>query len=110
MQYIINADDFGLHKSCSRAIAEAFSLSLITDTTMCANGDFFAHASAYFNPKHLQAKGVAEIMVHPDYDLATMKLIDRLKYVHGIPGGKDLCSFVSFLNLTPDILTSYSAL
>lgn len=257
MQYIINADDFGLHKSCSLAIAEAFSLNLITDTTMCANGDyfdyaiqlakgggfvdrigihfnittgkplteeikccrefcdedglfyrdknrynilsssqkrilfqeltaqyekitaqgiqithadshhhihtapayfsvfsdvfkncgikkvrilrnvgiknpvrlgviqtinhfylknhhittdFFAHASAYFNPKHLRAKGVAEIMVHPDYAPKTMRLIDRSQYVHGIPHGKDLCSFVSILNLTPDILTSYSVL
>ena len=38
---MINADDFGLNESCSRAIAEAFAKGLVTDTTMTANGEFF---------------------------------------------------------------------
>jgi len=44
MRYIINADDYGLHESCSKAIAEAFSTYLITDTTACANGDYYDDA------------------------------------------------------------------
>ncbi len=44
MQYIINADDYGLHQSCSKAIAEAFSHNLITDTTACANGEYIEQA------------------------------------------------------------------
>ncbi len=38
---IINADDFGLSESCTKAIAEAFNLSLISDTTMVANGNAY---------------------------------------------------------------------
>ncbi len=37
-KYIINADDFGMDESGSRAIIEAFNRKLITSTTMCANG------------------------------------------------------------------------
>ncbi len=37
---IINADDFGLTESCSKAIAKAFSKNLISSTTACANGDY----------------------------------------------------------------------
>lgn len=35
---IVNADDFGLTESCTRAIAEAFRGGLISSTTACANG------------------------------------------------------------------------
>lgn len=35
---LINADDFGLTESCTKAIYEAFQKGLITDTTMVANG------------------------------------------------------------------------
>ena len=38
---IVNADDFGLNKTVSRAIAEAFKNGLITDTTIMANGEDF---------------------------------------------------------------------
>lgn len=38
---IINADDFGLNESCTKAICSAFSQGLITDTTLVANGDAF---------------------------------------------------------------------
>ena len=44
MGVIINADDFGLNKHCSLAIAEAFKKGLITDTTMVANGSYFDSA------------------------------------------------------------------
>lgn len=40
----INADDFGLNESCTKAICQAFAEGLITDTTMVANGDAFAEA------------------------------------------------------------------
>lgn len=40
----INADDFGLNKSCTDAICEAFEKNLITDTTMVANGEAFEYA------------------------------------------------------------------
>lgn len=36
---IVNADDFGLTESCTRAIAEAFRQGLISSTTACANGE-----------------------------------------------------------------------
>lgn len=41
---IVNADDFGMNESCSRAICEAFRLGLVTDTTMMANGRYFDEA------------------------------------------------------------------
>ncbi|MBQ6154068.1 MAG: ChbG/HpnK family deacetylase [Ruminococcus sp.] len=41
---IINADDFGLNEHCSKAIAEAFSKELVTDTTMMATGEYFEEA------------------------------------------------------------------
>lgn len=37
---IINADDYGLTESCSKAIAEAFEKGLISSTTACANGAY----------------------------------------------------------------------
>lgn len=43
---IINGDDFGMNERCSAAIARAFRLGLITDTTMMANGGFFEQAVA----------------------------------------------------------------
>ena len=41
---IINADDFGLTESCSKAISEAFNKNLISSTTACANGKFIGEA------------------------------------------------------------------
>ena len=41
---IINADDFGLTESCSKAIARAFSENLISSTTAMANGEFIEQA------------------------------------------------------------------
>ena len=41
---IINADDFGLTESCSKAIAEAFAEGWITSTTACANGAYIEEA------------------------------------------------------------------
>lgn len=38
---IINADDFGLNESRTRAIYDAYQQGLITDTTIVANGDAF---------------------------------------------------------------------
>ncbi|MDO4599059.1 MAG: ChbG/HpnK family deacetylase [[Ruminococcus] gnavus] len=40
----INADDFGLNSSCTKAICEAFEKKLITDTTIVANGSAFDEA------------------------------------------------------------------
>lgn len=44
MTLIINGDDFGLNESCSKAIAEAMSSGLITNTTMMATGEYFDEA------------------------------------------------------------------
>lgn len=41
---IINADDFGLTLSCTKAIYDAYTRGLITDTTMVANGNAQAEA------------------------------------------------------------------
>ena len=41
---IVNADDFGLTESCSKAIAEAFKQNLISSTTACANGEYIERA------------------------------------------------------------------
>lgn len=41
---IVNADDFGLTKSATNAIAEAFEKNLISSTTACANGDYIENA------------------------------------------------------------------
>lgn len=41
---IINADDFGLTESCSKAIAKAFCENLISSTTACANGEYIEKA------------------------------------------------------------------
>ena len=41
---IINADDFGLTESCSKAISKAFNENLISSTTACANGKFIEQA------------------------------------------------------------------
>lgn len=45
MKLIINADDFGLSETCTRAIFDAFNKGLITDTTMVANGEAFDFAN-----------------------------------------------------------------
>lgn len=41
---IINADDFGLTESCSKAIVQAFKENLISSTTACANGEYIEKA------------------------------------------------------------------
>lgn len=41
MKILINADDFGLNDSCTKAIIYAFQKKIITDTTMVGNGDAF---------------------------------------------------------------------
>ena len=41
---IINADDFGLTESCSKAIAKAFDENLISSTTAMANGKYIEQA------------------------------------------------------------------
>ena len=41
---VINADDFGLNESCTKAICKAFCEGLITDTTMIANGTAFVES------------------------------------------------------------------
>ena len=41
---IVNADDFGLTESCTKAIAEAFRRGLISSTTACANGEAIGEA------------------------------------------------------------------
>ena len=53
---IINADDFGLNPSCTEAICKAFKNSLITDTTMVANGTVFEEAVDYIQKYQLQGK------------------------------------------------------
>lgn len=44
LKVIINADDFGLNKSRTEAIAQSFRTKLITNTTMIANGMAFNEA------------------------------------------------------------------
>ena len=41
---IINADDFGLNESCSKAISLAFERSLVTDTSIMTGGSYFDEA------------------------------------------------------------------
>lgn len=41
MRLFINGDDFGMNRSCSRAIAEALCAGLIDGATMMANGEYF---------------------------------------------------------------------
>ncbi|MDY6367566.1 MAG: ChbG/HpnK family deacetylase [Clostridia bacterium] len=48
---IVNADDFGLTETCSKAIARAFSENLISSTTACANGSFIEQAIALAEEK-----------------------------------------------------------
>lgn len=55
-ELIINADDFGLNESCTKAICQAFSEGLITDTTMVANGTAFAEAVECIQKLRLQNK------------------------------------------------------
>lgn len=43
-KWIVNADDYGLTESCSKAIAEAFQKNIITSTTACANGAYIEQA------------------------------------------------------------------
>lgn len=45
MRLFINGDDFGMNKSCSRAIAEALDRGLIDGTTMMVNGEYFDSAA-----------------------------------------------------------------
>jgi hypothetical protein len=44
MMIIINADDFGLNESCTKAIMEAFSRNLISSSTVCSNGPYYDEA------------------------------------------------------------------
>ena len=44
IKLIINADDFGLNETCSKAIAQAFTENLISSTTACANGEYIEQA------------------------------------------------------------------
>jgi len=48
---IVNADDYGLTESCSKAIAEAFEKNLISSTTACANGEYIEEAFALAKEK-----------------------------------------------------------
>lgn len=50
-KFIINADDYGLTESCSKAIAEAFEKGLISSTTACANGEYIEEAFALAKEK-----------------------------------------------------------
>lgn len=52
----INADDFGLNSSCTKAICEAFERELITDTTMVANGAAFDEAVAIMKQYDMNKK------------------------------------------------------
>ncbi len=51
---IINADDFGLNSSCTRAICDAFEKRLITDTTIVANGTAWEEALLNIREYHLE--------------------------------------------------------
>lgn len=53
---IINADDFGLNQSCTRAICKAFQKGIITDTTMVANGTAFDEAVEDIRKYNLEDK------------------------------------------------------
>lgn len=51
---IINGDDFGLTKTCTLAIIEAFKQGKITSTTICANGEYFEDAIKLVSKNNLQ--------------------------------------------------------
>ena len=61
-QVIINGDDFGMNERCSRAIAQAFALGLITDATVMANGAYVEEAAALAR-RALDFAGVAGTML-----------------------------------------------
>lgn len=56
MAIIINADDFGLNESCTKAIIAAFERGLITDTTLLATGEAFDFALKEIKEKKLENK------------------------------------------------------
>jgi len=56
MRLLINADDFGLHESCSKAILEAFANGYISSTSMCANGAYFDEACRLGKAKQLEKR------------------------------------------------------
>ena len=53
---IINADDFGMSGSCSRAIALAFERGLVNSTTIMGNGIYFDKAVELAKKQRLYAK------------------------------------------------------
>lgn len=56
MRVIVNADDFGMNKSCTLAIKEAFSKNLISSTTMIVNMDAFSLALEIAEKENLKDK------------------------------------------------------
>lgn len=49
---IVNADDFGLLKNCTYAIAEAFDKGLVSSTTACGNGEYVELAAKLAKEKN----------------------------------------------------------
>lgn len=62
-QFIINADDFGLTKFQTSAIAECFRKGYISSATICANGDYFNEALCLLRKENLNGKVGAHINI-----------------------------------------------
>lgn len=77
---IINGDDFGMNERCSRAIAQAFALKLITDATVMANGAYAAEAAALARQKGF-------------FD----RLGIHFNLTEGVPLTKDICRYPDFV-------------
>lgn len=85
---IINADDFGLNESCTKAICNAFRAGLITDTTMVANGEAFDLALGAIKEYRLENKIGIHFNLTEGKPLTT-NICDIEKFTHdGIFHGK----------------------
>lgn len=58
LRLIVNADDFGLNTSCTRAIAQSFRAGHITDTTIVANGEAFEEAVSLATTEFIDKVGI----------------------------------------------------
>ena len=84
MKLIINADDFGMTKSCTKAIFDAYNSGLITDTTMVANGEAFDFANELSKGHKIRES----IGIHFNLTEGTPLTEDIKRYGKFVSGGK----------------------
>lgn len=100
---IINADDFGLTKSCTHAIYDAYRCGMITDTTMVANGDAQETALRLIRE---DAKFADCIGIH--FNLTEGRpLTERIRHQRKLVSGESFTGYfrdsrTNFIPLTPE--------